>query len=536
MRAVAAVTAIRRAPGTLASLGASMRVRLTLWYLVILTLVMLVFSGILIGEARQNEEAAQRAMLAKIAQQLADAYSPADGLIHIEAQTTAKFSATKAQNVLAPGPSLPTQGVALLLDPQGSVTQAMGPLTPLAITQLQQFLIENVASAPGATALSHASGYYGAIALAVSAATARGDAKQIAYVAYSTDVISQGRLVGALVVALPNALDQTTQTALPALLLAVPVTLLVAALGGYWLASRALRPVRLITRAAQEISETDLSRRLRLGSRDELGELAATFDHMLGRLEAAFQRQRQFTADASHELRTPLTIISLEVERALASHRTPQEYERALSVIQVENQVMSRMVSDLLTLARADAGHAQLRLSSLDLSDVAVEAVERLSPLAQRRGVMLAVGAMPEVTLLGDRDALAQALVNLVENGVKHTAGVGSRVTVTTRRESSEDGRVWAVACVTDNGPGIAPEHLPYLFERFYQVNASRVSTAHTGDTEDTEVTTDSDDTGSAAREGSGLGLAISQWAAQAHGGELRVRSAVGAGSTFELW
>jgi signal transduction histidine kinase len=115
-------------------------------------------------------------------------------------------------------------------------------------------------------------------------------------------------------------------------------TLAIALAGGYWLADRAMRPVRMITRAAREISETDLSHRLNLGARDELGELADTFDGMLSRLQAAFSRQRQFTADASHELRTPLTIINLETGRALAARRTRQEYERALTVIQSENE------------------------------------------------------------------------------------------------------------------------------------------------------------------------------------------------------
>src|SRR5438045_7866815 len=141
------------------------------------------------------------------------------------------------------------------------------------------------------------------------------------------------------------------------LALAVPLTLMVASAGGLFLAGRALDPIDGITRAAAAIGADDLSRRLNFrGSRDEVGRLASTFDGMLDRLERAFQRQRQFTADASHELRTPLTMVDLEATRALATPQTPEEYTRALSVIQDETACMSRLVNDLLTLARADAG------------------------------------------------------------------------------------------------------------------------------------------------------------------------------------
>src|SRR5437868_8067541 len=122
--------------------------------------------------------------------------------------------------------------------------------------------------------------------------------------------------------------------------------------GRYWLARRVMRRVQAITGTAWQISETDLHRRLKLKQRDELGELADTFDQMLARLEAAFERQRQFTADASHELRTPLSIVSLETERALAQLRSPEDYQRALAIIQSESGAMARLVNDLLTLAR----------------------------------------------------------------------------------------------------------------------------------------------------------------------------------------
>jgi signal transduction histidine kinase len=301
----------------------------------------------------------------------------------------------------------------------------------------------------------------------------------------------------------------------------------VAALGGYWLATRALRPVRLITRAAEEIEETDLSRRLDVKSSDELGALAATFDRMLARLEAAFARQRQFTGDASHELRTPLSIVAAEAERALAAPRAPEEYRRALEVIQSENAYMGRLVGQLLTLARADAGQLGLRDEQLDLSDVALEVVERLAPLAHERGVVLRMGALPELCVRGDRTALSMALGNLVENAIKY-AGHGEqpeggyvRVETGATDRGGEQRVAWAR--VEDDGPGIAAEHMPHLFERFYRVDAAR-----------TRVDTKSGASESAA-DGSGLGLAIAHEIAVAHCGTIGVRSMPGGGTAFTL-
>ena len=294
------------------------------------------------------------------------------------------------------------------------------------------------------------------------------------------------------------------------------LTMAVALAGGFWLADRAMRPVNTITQAARTIGETDLSRRLNMKSKDELGELANTFDAMLARLQAAFERQRQFVADASHELRTPLTIVNLETSRALASPRTPQEYQHALSIIHSENDFMSSLVNDLLTLARMDAGQTTIEKNPVDLSDVAVETLERLTPLASRNGVTLEAGNLPEARILGDRKYLLQMVSNLVENAIKYTTGDHKRVCVET---GTADGSAWIQ--VSDNGPGIAAEHLPHLFDRFYRVDKSRT---REGDAQ-TEPGTQA---------GSGLGLSIVQWIGQVHGGEVKVESTPGVGTTFK--
>jgi signal transduction histidine kinase len=310
---------------------------------------------------------------------------------------------------------------------------------------------------------------------------------------------------------------------LASLIVGILLTLLIALLGGFWLADRAMRPVKTITQAAQNISETDLSLRLHLTQKDELGELADTFDEMLNRLQAAFERQRQFTADASHELRTPLTIVDLETSRALANHRSPQEYERVLRVVQSENQMMIHMVVNLLTLARMDAGQVTLKKEELDLSDVTLEVVERMAPLASRENVRFSVGELPELHVLGDRQYLAQMLTNLVENAIKYTSGEDKHVLVETGSdEAGKDRHAWVR--VIDNGPGIPAEHLPHVFDRFYQVDSSR-----------TRKNSEEEAEGEQSYSGTGLGLSIVQWIVQAHEGQIQVRSEVGKGSTFEI-
>jgi signal transduction histidine kinase len=305
------------------------------------------------------------------------------------------------------------------------------------------------------------------------------------------------------------------------LALGVSLTLVVALLGGVWIADRAMRPVKTITAAARSISDTGLGLRLRLERQDELGELASTFDNMLDRLEAAFERQRQFTADASHELRTPLTIVELEAGRALESRRSVQDYERALQVIRSENQLMTRLVNNLLTLARMDSGQVNLQKCRVDLSEIASDVVERLDSLSQARQARLELGELPELPILGDPILLVQMLTNLVENALKHAAGTGKFVRVETGARPGPAGpQAWVR--VQDNGPGIPPEHLAHLFDRFYQVDKARARPDGLGE----------QDTSAA---GAGLGLSIAQWIARAHNTEISVTSQLGQGAIFEV-
>jgi signal transduction histidine kinase len=280
--------------------------------------------------------------------------------------------------------------------------------------------------------------------------------------------------------------------------------LFVASLGiGWVLSGRALRPVGAIARTAREIQATDLSRRIRLaGPRDELRDLADTIDSMLDRLDEAFQAQRQLIDDASHELRSPLAIIRTNLDASLtAPEATPAERERAVVVVDRATTRMSRLVEDLLATARRDAD--AIADTDIDLAVVAREAGEEAAPFTIR--YELTAG----LRLIGDQDALRRAVGNLLSNAVR-LAPPASTVTIATGRTGS-----WLWLAVTDQGPGIAAQDLPRVFDRFWRGSSA----------------------GSRSRERrTGLGLAIVRQIVESHGGHVAAHSTLGEGSTFVLW
>ena len=322
-------------------------------------------------------------------------------------------------------------------------------------------------------------------------------------------IIRDGVTLGVLEVGQSEEdVSDTLTTLLLVMCIAYPLTLVVASFGGVFLARRALSPIDNITMTAGQISADDLSQRLDLLlPDDEVGRLARTFDDMITRLDDAFRRQRQFTGDASHELRTPLTVIKGEIDVALQKDREPEAYRRVLVGINEEVDRLIRLTWSLLTLARAEAGQIPLAIEDLDISEAVTGAADQVRSSAVDKGVALNVDPGSPVTLEADEDLILQLMLNLLDNAIKYTAA-GGQVTVG-----------WSIngpqveLRVQDTGIGIAREHLPYLFDRFYRVDQAR----------------------SRAQGGVGLGLAISRWITQVHGGSIHVESGPGEGSTFTI-
>ena len=299
------------------------------------------------------------------------------------------------------------------------------------------------------------------------------------------------------------------------LLAAIPVVLVIASAGGYWLSRRALRPVDEITAAARTIGIHNLSRRLPVPcTGDELERLSATWNETLERLDSAVKRLTQFTADASHELRTPVTLVRTAAEIALRRERTADAYRGALEQIQHESERMSELIEDLLLLARADAGLDALPFKIVDLDALARNVCQDCRALAEGRQLRIDYEAPSgPVFLDGNEAALRRLLLVLLDNALHYTpAGGRISVSLSPNGAGSSNG-AGAYLRVRDTGLGIDPAALPHVFERFYRADLSRQRS--TG--------------------GSGLGLSIAEWIASRHHAEITAASAPGEGSVFTV-
>src|SRR5262249_16876582 len=329
--------------------------------------------------------------------------------------------------------------------------------------------------------------------------------------------------------------------------IALPGALLIAGLGGFLMAKKSLAPVMEMSDQAERIGASNLHERLHVENRtDELGRLAGVFNELLSRLDGSFRSMRQFMADASHELRTPLSIVRGEADIALSHDRDAAEYRAALEIIQDEAIRLSRIVEDMLELARADAGQRPLHTSRFYVNDIVEECCRSMHVLSVAKGVSLAMAPSSDIAITGDEDLVRRMILNLLDNAIKyppasgsvsveiihqpgprypglHTPGerplpgahvspgpsYGLRAKTIEAEVPSKPAVVDIV--ISDTGIGVPPALASQVFDRFYRGTQAR--TEHP--------------------RGTGLGLAIARWIAESHGGSVTLNTRSGSGSTF---
>ena len=365
----------------------SIRVRLTLWYVLLLAVILAVFSAGVYVALRYS------------------LYGNLDDTLDTRATafiTVATADGGSPHLTLSDAPNDPNEEAFVrLFDTSGKVTfDNTGPDEAAAVDQ---------------SAVQHA---LQGDPTRTSTSSATEDLRIL-----TTPIRSGGQVVGVLQVGISEGdVHDTLRVLLIIIAIAYPLTLLVASAGGVFLAGRALKPIAELTAVAEQIGAEDLSRRIdsQLPD-DEVGHLARTFNDMIARLDEAFRRQRQFTADASHELRTPLTAIKGQTEVALQADRDPVEYRRVLTTVKSEVDRMIRLVGSLLSLARADAGQVRLARDDVDLAQLAADAVEQIAPAAAVKNIDVEIRASAPLRATADEDLLLQLLLNLLDNAVKYT-------------------------------------------------------------------------------------------------------------------
>lgn len=453
----------------------TLRVRFALWTAGLLLVMLILFGAFVYYNTAQNLVNAVDNTLRLTAVQITSDIDIADGeLIAIE-----EFLADERHV------SLREQGFTVqILDRAGQTFQVYGPYTTL--LQPQPNLAE-----------LNSTGVFTTLTAPTTQHRIR---------VYTTPLFEDQHIAGTIQIAQNlTTLQRNLTQLLTSLLIGVPIVVILAGAGGYFLATRTLAPIDHITRTVQRISVEDLSARLNLPSTDdEVGRLATTFDSMLARLDDAFRRERQFTTDASHELRTPLAAMQTILSNTLARPRASEEYEHALIDLTEEAGRLRKLTQELLSLARNDSDHA-LKFEPINLSVLLEDIAASFRPLAQEKGVRLVCQIPQNISLLGDSDSLIRMFANLVNNAIKYTEQ--GQVTVAASRKNSK----YVEITITDTGIGIAAEHLPHIFDRFYRTDKSRTTS------------------------GSGLGLAIALNVAQMHGGTINVESGVGEGTQFAV-
>ncbi len=453
----------------------SLRVRLTLWYVLVLTLGLGVFGAALLWTA-------DRSATTSFQRSLQDRVGILSGFV--QTGTTPRLSSTAPNEA---GGQLGEQAVWIrVVAANNHVVAQQGP---------------QLAGIPDALLSLRKPGFHRLGNLMVLVQPVAGGRQPVTIQLFATT----------------DQIDKLHAQLLHAFWVVGGLTIVLATFAGLFLADRALRPVDRITRVAQEIGAGDLSRRVGAEipgwrpsrrSRDEVARLTATFDDMLARLEEAAERRRRLTADAAHELSTPIASMTTGAEIALRRDRSAEEYRQTLARIIDEGRHLERMVDDLLLLARADAGRLPMSHELVELDDVCRKAFAGLQPLAEHGEITMRLGLPPEPLLvLGDEKRLSQVVRNLLDNALRFTPRRGA-VTLTACYEPSSQGNNGLVRLhVRDSGPGIPPKELDRVFERFHRVTPA------------------SGQRGSPGNRGSGLGLAICKAIVEAHGGTIRAIS-----------
>jgi two-component system, OmpR family, sensor kinase len=475
----------------------TLRARLTLWYSVVLAVLLLLFSltsYLLFSRAANRRTDADLAELANsflvtFQDELKDPDKPG-GL-----QAAAR-QAMLEHHVRG--------DVLLIVDAAGGVVANSADLIP------------SSAAASSVAARAVASSDFHKFVSAVSSSLSNRSYQTIAsekggFRAYATSFSANSQNWLLVILRSLHAQQEMLEQIRIALAWLIPVGVLFAGSGGYFLACRSLTPVAAMGRQAERISAANLHERLAVSNaNDELGSLARTFNDLLDRLDHSFERQRRFISDASHELRTPVSILRGEAEVALSQlSRSPEEYRESLAVLHEEAQRLARIVEDLFTLTRADAGEYRLALSDFYLDELAADCVRATRALAQAKNITLAAVTPEEMPVHADEDLLRRMILNLLDNAIKYTPA-GGNVSVTCG--SVPDGYQLNV---TDSGPGIPLEMQSRVFERFFRVDRARSRSGPDG--------------------GAGLGLSIARWIAEAHLGRIELVRSDASGSMFTV-
>ncbi|HEX8855521.1 MAG TPA: ATP-binding protein [Thermoleophilaceae bacterium] len=451
------------------------QLRLTAWYVGLLALVIVALGAFVAVRLRADLTADTDHSLRSSAAQIRSSYERAG---------TAGFTARSATVLRV----LPGDSGAQLVTADGALARVLGPDVPR-------------------SALITAAEARAAMAGRELLKTAHGRSDNEPFRVFATGVGHDGERSALVVASSLEGVDSAVHRVIVLLLLAGPVVLLIAGLGGRLIARRALSPVARVTEQAERIELDRLDERVPVPpTSDEIARLAVTLNRMLERLDRGVQEKRQLVADASHELRTPLAVMRSELDVALAYGALEPEAARVLASAREEVERMTWTVDNLLTLATVDEGHLELLKRDFPLRRVVDDVVAELAPVAADRGVTVSAEGDRGV-VAADRDRIRQVLANLVDNAVKHSPE-GGEVRIAVWEEPGE-----ARLSVADDGPGIPEAALPYVFDRFYRVDAARKH-----------------DDG-----GSGLGLAICREIVAAHGGSVWAESQPGRGSTFHV-